>query len=112
MNNMTIVAEIPEVSELLTVEDLIEVRFVKDEYKTDRQVLGTKTCCICNMRIWKIDNLDRVTMNHLIFKVIDPRAYVFGTPDYLKTSNVLLECHFTCKNEFINQLNNGTFIQR
>jgi hypothetical protein len=109
MNNLTFVAK---TAEILKVEDVTETRFVKNEFGTDRQVLGTKTCCVCEERIWKTDNHSRMTINTEAFKVADYRAYLLGTPDYITNSNALLECHFTCKDELAKQLHNGTFVQR
>jgi len=111
MNNLKF--ESPsELAARMLVENSYEVRFIERTWGKDREIMSSNSCCVCNERIWVIANLGRMIILDEAFKVADPRAYVNGTPDYLKVSNSLLECHWTCQNELETQLRTGTFVQR
>lgn len=101
---------VPEIANDSNVEE--NVRFVEKTFGTDREVKSSSICCICDKNIWVVSNPGRATLMEEAFSLRDARAYVFGTPDYIQNSNVLLKYHNVCQIELINQLNAGTFIRR
>ena len=96
----------------LKPEDLTNVRITQDEFGQSREVRSSMNCCLCEESIWIVENPGRMTILVEGFKVVDPRAYINGTPDYLKFPKSLLTCHYTCQDEFKNKLTKGTFVQR
>ena len=98
--------------ENIKTEDLSNVRYVDTENGKEREVLSSKKCVICDEYIWVVDNFNRQTILVEAFKIIDSRVYINGTPDYIKNSNTLFQCHWTCKNTLENQLTLGTFTKR
>ena len=107
MNNL----KYKPVEDTLEVSDSNDIRYVKTEYGIDREVRSSMICCVCDERLWVIENIGRQTILAEAFKVIDNRAYIYGVPDYIKTKNSLLSCHYSCQVDFNNQLNDGTFVQ-
>jgi hypothetical protein len=89
-----------------------EIRYVKTEWGEDKEVLSTRKCCVCAERLWVTDNFGRQTTMPYSFNVLHPGAYLNGVPDYIKISNILLHCHYTCQKNLVGQLAAGTFIPR
>jgi hypothetical protein len=95
------------------IQSAEEIRFVNGEFGIDRQVLSSITCCVCDERIWLRSNVGHMNWLDEAFKVADYRAYLGGVlPDFLKKSNVLLECHWTCQKSLERQLEDKTFVCR
>lgn len=69
-------------------------------------------CCICLERTW-VEEREGCTVSRGTFLVVDPRAYVGGTPDYIKISHVLLTVHEdACQAELNKRLDAGEFIDK
>jgi hypothetical protein len=86
-----------------------EVRYVKTEYGTTKEVLTSEKCAVCQERLWEEDKGISSWLQEA-FCVMDPRAYVGGLPDYIKISHCLKKCHFTCKDELNKRLSAGEYL--
>lgn len=87
------------------------VRYTNDEYGQIKEVKSSKKCCVCDIYIW-LEERGNTSYLREAFKVTSSLAYVGGLPDYLKQSNVLLECHYTCESEFIKLLEQGHYLDK
>lgn len=97
--------------EILTIDESdLNTRHLEDECGKYKEIKSKNQCCVCSLNMWVQSHQCRDILIEG-FKVIDPRAYTNGViPDYLKLSNVLKEAHYSCKDELVQQLNNGTFV--
>ncbi len=107
MNNLTgNLIQLPD----LKLDESLEVRYVQGEYSKEKEVKSNVRCAACGEFIWNVETSHGNFISKYAFKIVDPRAYVHGTPDYLKKSNVLLSCHYDCKDILKTQLENKEFI--
>jgi hypothetical protein len=89
-----------------------DLRYLPGPYGKTKEERISSACCICLERIW-VESRESCVWMHEAFLIIDPRAYVGGTPDYLKYSNVLLHVHYgTCQEEMNKRLNSGQFLEK
>lgn len=89
-----------------------DVQYVQTPWGRIKKRRCSTKCCICLERIW-VEEREGCTWTRDTFLVVDPRAYVGGTPDYIKNSHVLLTVHEkACQAELNKRLNAGEFIDK
>ena len=103
MQNLTMLLSKPT----LVIEDE-NTRIGTYSYGTETEIRTSKNCCVCKESMWARQN--SVSTWLLGAKVMDPRAYVGGLPDYLKNSSLLLEVHETCQSDLNQSLTDGLYI--
>jgi len=109
MNHLTVA--MPNFPDLKITDE--NTRYSLDQFGLDiKETKSSIQCCVCTEAMWIVIKFGGTTLLLEGFKVIDSRAYIHGTPDYLKASNLLLECHYKCKEELVSQLNDKTFIRK
>ena len=74
----------------------------------DKHRRSENICCVCEDNMWVRDT--GVATWLIGQKVLDARAYVGGTPDYLNLKNSLLEVHDECLDELNKRLDVGLFM--
>lgn len=89
-----------------------DVRYEKTSWGRIKMRRSSTKCCICHERTW-VEEREGCSWSRGTVLVVDPRAYVGGTPDYIKFSHVLLTVHEdTCQEELNKRLDAGVFIEK
>lgn len=89
-----------------------DVRYEKTSWGKIKMRRSSVKCCQCFERTW-VEEREGCTWSRDTMLVVDPRAYVGGTPDYIKNSHILLTVHNgTCQEELNKRLDAGEFINK
>lgn len=85
-----------------------EITYASGFTEQIKEIRTSTNCCVCKLSMWVQSYPNHSLLNG--FKVVNNHAYADGIPNYLVNPKALLECHWSCKEELIYQLQSNTFL--